>query len=125
MRANCGADTKPEVLLRSELHRRGLRFRKGEKPVSSIRCRADIVFVTARVAVFVDGCFWHRCPTHGTSPRSNSSYWTAKLDNNVARDRRNDQALLAAGWTVVRVWEHEPVGDAADLVERAVRQRMA
>lgn len=121
MRGNRGTDTKPEVRLRSALHRRGLRFRKGVRPVAKVRCRADIVFSAARIAVFVDGCFWHRCPLHGTSPRANSRYWNAKLDGNVARDRKNDYALRAAGWTVIRVWEHESVTAAADQIERAVR----
>jgi DNA mismatch endonuclease (patch repair protein) len=74
----------------------------------------------AKVAVFVDGCFWHRCPEHRTDPRTNSVYWTAKLDRNVARDRRNDAELEAAGWSVVRVWEHEPSSRAADRVVSAL-----
>jgi len=75
-----------------------------------------VVFPRQRVAVFVDGCFWHRCPEHGTSPRANNDYWTAKLDRNVARDRRNNEALVAAGWTVLRVWEHEDPVDAASRI---------
>jgi DNA mismatch endonuclease (patch repair protein) len=71
--------------------------------------------------VFVDGCFWHRCPDHGTSPRANSSYWQVKLDRNVARDRRNDGELGEAGWRVVRVWEHEEVAGAADRIEMEIR----
>ncbi len=83
------------------------------------------MFAGARVAVFVDGCFWHRCPEHGVEPRTNASYWQAKLDRNVARDRRNDAALAAAGWLVVRIWEHEQPEVAADRVEAAVRERQA
>lgn len=114
MRGNRGSDTRPEVALRSELHRRGLRFRKGVVPPGSgARCRADVVFISARVAVFVDGCFWHRCPDHGTRPRTNVGYWRAKLDRNVERDRANDAALAAARWRVVRVWEHEDPAEAA------------
>jgi DNA mismatch endonuclease (patch repair protein) len=108
MQGNRGRDTRPEVALRSALHAQGLRFRKHVPPVPGLRCRADVVFPRQRVAVFVDGCFWHRCPDHGVSPKTNSPYWKAKLDRNVARDRRNDAALAAAGWTIVRVWEHEP-----------------
>lgn len=123
MQRNTSIDTKPEAAVRSELHRRGLRYRKHCRPVLAIRCRADLVFAKARVAVFVDGCFWHRCPIHGTSPRSNSDYWAAKLDRNVARDRENDAALRRAGWRVIRVWEHEDPETAAERIVRAVRMR--
>lgn len=123
MQGNRGVDTGPELALRSELHRRGLRFRKTTTPIEGVRCRADLVFKRARVAVFVDGCFWHRCPIHGTQPRTNNEYWQAKLDRNVARDRRNDEALMTSGWEVVRVWEHEDVGAAADRVEATVNGR--
>lgn len=121
MRGNVGVDTKPEVALRSKLHRQGLRFRKNARPVPDLSCRADIVFTSRRVAVFVDGCFWHRCPEHGTEPRTHSSYWSAKLDRNVSRDRENDAQLRAAGWTVVRIWEHDPVEAAASQVWDAVK----
>lgn len=123
MQGNRSADTRPELALRSELHRRGLRFRKHLAPIRGLRCRADVVFQTERVAVFCDGCYWHRCPDHGTEPATHSAYWTAKLDRNVVRDRRNDEALAAAGWRVVRVWEHEDATAAADRVETAVRER--
>lgn len=125
MRGNRGRDTRPEVALRSALHRRGLRFRKDARPEASLPCRADVVLRRAKVAVFLDGCFWHRCPEHGVSPRSNAPYWQAKLDRNVARDRRNDEQLRAAGWLVVRVWEHEEPGRAAERVEAAVRACLA
>jgi len=125
MVGNRGADTKPERALRSALHALGLRFYKNRRPEPTIACRADIVFPTARLAVFVDGCFWHRCPLHGVSPRANSPYWTAKLDRNVARDRRNEKALLAAGWEVVRVWEHEDPTMAAGLIVDLIRVRLS
>ena len=123
MRANRKRDTGPEVRLRSELHRTGLRFRKHYL----IRCpelsvRADIAFPGLRLAVFVDGCFWHRCPIHGNSPRVNQRYWKPKLDGNVERDRRVDSALEAEGWRVLRVWEHVPLHEAARLVQRAVEK---
>jgi DNA mismatch endonuclease (patch repair protein) len=121
MQGNRGVDTKPEVALRSSLHRLGLRFWKNKRPSREVRCRADIVFPRARVAVFVDGCFWHRCPTHGVSPSANSDYWRAKLDRNVARDRRNDRELAAAGWRVVRVWEHDVPDEAAARVLGALQ----
>lgn len=121
MLANRGADTAPELALRRELHRRGLRFRKHVRPLPGTRCTADIAFTRLRVAVFVDGCFWHRCPLHSTDPKSNVEFWKAKFERNVIRDRQNDAALSAAGWTVVRVWEHEDIGAAADRVESTVR----
>src|SRR4051794_31087677 len=93
MLANRGAETGPEVALRSALHRRGLRFRKHVQPIASLRCRADVVFPGAKVAVFVDGCFWHRCPIHATFPKANAAWWKAKLDETHQRDRRNDAVL--------------------------------
>jgi DNA mismatch endonuclease (patch repair protein) len=83
------------------------------------------VFAGARVAVFVDGCFWHSCPEHATAPKANSAWWSAKLAANVARDRDTDQRLAEDGWKVVRIWEHESVVDAGDRVERAVRTESA
>lgn len=123
MRANPPADTAPEIRLRSALHRAGLRFRKNHAiSLRDVRARPDIVFPSARVAVFLDGCFWHRCPEHGSAPKSNNHYWAPKLAHNVERDRRIDDALSAVGWTVVRVWEHEPPEQAVDRVARVVRR---
>jgi len=119
MQGNHG-ESRPERALRSLLHSRGLRFRKHAPPVPGLRCRADIVFTRARVAVFVDGCFWHRCPQHASSPKANAEWWRTKLDANVARDRRNDAILADAGWTVVRVWEHEEIERMADCVVAAL-----
>jgi len=79
-----------------------------------------VVFPAARVAVFIDGCFWHGCPEHGRRPTTNSAYWTRKLDRNIARDRRNDSALTDAGWTVMRAWEHEPPAEVADRIASVV-----
>lgn len=125
MVGNRGSDTTPERALRSALHSRGLRFFKNRRP-AGLNCRADVVFATERVAVFVDGCFWHRCPIHGVAPRTNADYWTPKLDRNVARDRRNDEALRSAGWEVVRVWEHEqPDRAAAYIAENVLARRRA
>jgi DNA mismatch endonuclease (patch repair protein) len=114
-------DTVPEMALRRELHRRGLRYRVDTAPVKTVRRRADVVFTRRRVAVFVDGCFWHRCPEHGTTPRHNADWWAAKLNRTVARDHDTDERLAEAGWTVIRVWEHEPPSAAADRIERIVR----
>lgn len=95
--------------MRSALHRAGLRFRIHRRPVPGLRCEVDIVFPRQRVAVLVDGCFWHGCPQHKTvRPVINADWWSTKLDATVARDRRNDAALRAAGWTVLRFWEHTP-----------------
>jgi DNA mismatch endonuclease (patch repair protein) len=117
MKANRKRDTGPEVRLRSALHRAGLRFRKDFAiTAGSLRVRADVVFPTPRVVVFSDGCFWHACPEHGTSPRANADYWEPKLARNVERDRAVDTALRDGGWTVVRIWEHEAPEDAAEAV---------
>jgi DNA mismatch endonuclease, patch repair protein len=118
MQANRRRDTEPERLLRSELHRRGRRYRTDLRFQAQDRyVRPDIVFTRSRVAVFVDGCFWHRCPKHASDPRSNIEFWQSKFDANLRRDRADDAALQRAGWTVVRVWAHEEAGDAADRVE--------
>ncbi|GEA81933.1 DNA mismatch endonuclease Vsr [Cellulomonas uda] len=113
-------DTAPEMLLRRELHRRGRRFRVVVKVPGNNRRTIDVAFPRQRVAVFVDGCFWHGCPVHGTRPTSNSQWWETKLAANVARDRDTDSLLTEAGWRVVRVWEHLTDADAADVVERAL-----
>jgi DNA mismatch endonuclease (patch repair protein) len=118
MLGNRSRDTGPELRLRKELHRRGRRFRVHFAPVRGLRCRPDIVFSRNRLAVFVDGCFWHRCPEHATSPTRNAAYWDAKFRLNVERDRRHDQALAEAGWTVLRIWEHDATDAAADRVEQ-------
>lgn len=126
MRRNPRRDTRPEIQLRSELHRRGLRFRK-DLPVRvpGRVVRPDVVFTRARIAVFVDGCFWHACPLHGNQPRANTDYWRPKLARNVARDRAVDAALDAAGWRVLRGWEHEPAAEVADRVEAMLRAALA
>ncbi|MGE5335849.1 MAG: very short patch repair endonuclease [Nitrososphaerota archaeon] len=123
MRGNRKRDTRPELALRSELHRRGLRYRIDTRPLQALRCRADIVFRRQNVAVFVDGCFWHGCPEHGTSPKTNPSYWSAKITRNVERDRINDAELGDAGWVVIRVWEHELPAEAASRIAQALARR--
>lgn len=120
-RGNRRSDTRPETAIRSLLHRRGRRFRKDPSiRLGDVRVRPDIAFPGRRVAVFVDGCFWHGCPEHGRVPRSNADYWSAKLGRNVARDNVVNQHLVAAGWTVVRIWEHEAVANAAERVIAAL-----
>jgi DNA mismatch endonuclease (patch repair protein) len=122
MQATKQRDTKPELLLRRELHRRGLRYRVDAPVLPGSRRRADIVFRKAQVAVYVDGCFWHSCPEHGTAPKANSKWWSEKLAANLARDRATDVELDAAGWAVIRVWEHESPLEAADRIESVVRR---
>jgi len=114
-------DTRPELELRRELHARGLRYRVDARPAAALRGRADILFSGARVAVYVDGCFWHSCPTHGVLPKGNREWWRAKLEATVKRDRRADSTLQELGWEVIRIWEHEDPVAAADRIEAAVR----
>jgi DNA mismatch endonuclease (patch repair protein) len=121
MRGNRKRDTRPEVRLRSALHRRGLRFRvQRQVAAGSIRVRPDVVFGPAKAAVFVDGCFWHGCPDHGTIPRNNRWYWKPKLERNRRRDKVVDEALHLAGWSVVRIWEHEGASEAVAKVMAAL-----
>ena len=124
MRGNRRRDTRAELALRSALHAMGLRYRLDLKigPGRSAP-RPDVVFPRARVAVFVDGCFWHGCPEHGVKPRTNSDYWRAKLARNEQRDASNDTRLSELGWQVVRVWEHEDPQAAARRISGAVQQR--
>jgi DNA mismatch endonuclease, patch repair protein len=121
MQSNRSRDTRPERALRSALHRSGLRFRKHVRPVVGVACEADVVFTSAKLAIFLDGCFWHCCPIHGSRPRLHSDFWTTKLDRNRERDRASDDALVAAGWHVHRIWEHVDVDDAVT----AIRDRLA
>ncbi|WP_236796395.1 very short patch repair endonuclease [Amycolatopsis sp. GM8] len=114
-------DTEPEMLVRKEAHRRGLRYRVDAAIPGMPRRRADMIFSRARVAVFVDGCFWHSCPEHTSIPRANREWWVAKLEANQERDRATDAHLQDLGWTVLRFWEHEDPLSAVDVVERAVR----
>nr|WP_238526501.1 very short patch repair endonuclease [Gordonia neofelifaecis] len=121
MKSNRSRDTGPELRLRSELHRRGLRYFVDRAPIKGVRRRADVVFPRKKIAVFVDGCFWHGCPEHFTVAKTNAEYWAAKVEANRARDRDTDRLLIDAGWTVLRVWEHEDVEGAADRIVRAIR----
>jgi DNA mismatch endonuclease (patch repair protein) len=117
------SESEFERTIRSELHRQGLRFRKHSRPVPSLNCKPDIVFTGQRVAVFIDGCFWHRCPIHRSDPRANASYWKPKLDANVARDHRNNLALVGAGWLVLRFWTHQPASEITRVIADAVESR--
>jgi DNA mismatch endonuclease (patch repair protein) len=123
MSANRGQDTKPEKLLRSALHRRGLRYRVGVRPVPELRRTADVVFTKALVAVFVDGCYWHGCPEHHRPAKKGAVFWNEKISGNQARDAETNEALRDAGWLVIRVWEHEDPEQAAEDVAKAVQSR--
>lgn len=125
MRRNSRRDTRAELALRRELHLLGLRFRV-DLPIRtpSRLVRPDVVFTRARLAVFVDGCFWHCCPEHGNEPRANSAYWSQKLSRNVARDKDVDLALSLASWGVLRAWEHEPPGEVAERVARSYQRAL-
>jgi DNA mismatch endonuclease (patch repair protein) len=121
MRTMPRKDTAVEMALRRELHRLGVRYRLHPRHLPGT---PDIALTRARLAVFVDGCFWHRCPEHGTSPKNNSRWWASKLDENVARDRRKDRQLEELGWLPVHVWEHEDPAVAAAKIARVWRERI-
>lgn len=117
-------DTSPELSVRRILHARGLRYRVDAAPLKTLRRRADLVFGPAKVAVFIDGCFWHGCPEHGARPSTaNRAYWSTKIERNRRRDAETDALLTQAGWLVVRAWEHQDSTSVANLVEQAVRGR--
>lgn len=117
MQATRSKHSRAERDLRSELHRRGLRYRLHLPLLDNKRYKADIVFRRARVVVFLDGCFWHSCPEHGTTAISNADWWAKKLARNRERDAYAESHLVERGWTVVRVWEHEDPCHAADVIE--------
>jgi DNA mismatch endonuclease (patch repair protein) len=126
MQAIRRTNTKPEIELRSALHRRGYRFRKDLSIYTSTRrVRPDIVFTARKVAVFVDGCFWHCCPVHGRRPTANTGYWSPKLQRNVERDKLADTALRDDGWRVIRIWEHEHLDEAISKVVSALDRSRA
>ncbi|MFF3937693.1 very short patch repair endonuclease [Streptomyces phaeofaciens] len=113
-------DTGAELAVRRLLHAAGLRYRV-EYPVPGMpRRRIDVAFTGVKVAVLIDGCFWHGCPQHATQPKSNAAWWRNKLDRNMARDRETTDHLAAQGWTVLRFWEHVPPGEVAGAVQAAV-----
>jgi DNA mismatch endonuclease (patch repair protein) len=124
MLANRGRDTAPELRIRSLVHRSGLRFRVDARPLPRLRRTADLVFRPVEVAVFVDGCYWHGCPEHFVQPKTNSYFWKEKIGRNIERDRDTDSIIRDAGWTVIRIWEHEePEAAAGEIVELVRRKR--
>lgn len=116
-------DTDPELALRRELHRRGLRYRIHCAPLPDKRFKADIIFPRSRVAIFVDGCFWHSCPDHGVLPKHNRKWWAAKLRTNRDRDARIDAELRAEGWLPVRAWEHHDAVATAENIVNLLAER--
>ncbi|WP_242334573.1 very short patch repair endonuclease [Anaeromyxobacter sp. SG66] len=124
MSATRRRDTTPELALRSAVHLLGLRFAVDARPVETYRRRADLVFRGARVAVFMDGCFWHGCPKHCSWPKANAEWWRAKIERNKRRDHETAERLRDEGWVVVRFWEHEPVARCAARVAAVVKRRL-
>jgi DNA mismatch endonuclease (patch repair protein) len=121
MLGNKARDTKPELAVRRLLHARGYRYRVDYRPIREVRSRADVAFTRRKIAVFIDGCFWHVCPIHATQPKANADYWGPKLARNVERDAETTVTLRAAGWTVLRYWEREAPADVAAAIEVALR----
>ena len=125
MQGNRSRDTKPELAVRSAVHRRGIRFRVSARPLPELRRTADLVLRKTKIAVFVDGCYWHGCPEHHTQPATNSEYWADKIARNVERDAETTDRLQQAGWTVLRFWEHEDPEAVADQVQAKVQAALA
>lgn len=118
-------DTAAELAFRRVLHQRGLRYRLQRRPIPGVRRTADLVFDRAKVAVYVDGCFWHGCPDHYAQPHANAAYWVPKIEGNRRRDADTDARLESAGWAVFRLWEHEDPEAAADRLEALLGKRLA
>ncbi|MGI5398721.1 very short patch repair endonuclease [Streptomyces sp. CA-135486] len=125
MQAIRSRDTKPEQVIRSLVHAQGLRYRVCTRPLPELRRTADLVFRPTKVAVFIDGCYWHGCPEHYVSPKTNPGYWSDKVLRNTKRDRDTDKKLTDAGWLVLRFWEHEPSTSCADKIAATVISRRA
>jgi len=122
MVGNRSRDTSPELLVRSAVHSAGLRYRVAARPSKTVRRSADLVFRPQRVAVFIDGCFWHGCPDHFVLPKTNTDYWRAKIDGNQRRDAETDGLLAGEGWRILRFWEHDDPVDVADQIVTVVRR---
>ncbi|MCX5500701.1 very short patch repair endonuclease [Streptomyces sp. NBC_00053] len=126
MQAIRSRDTKPEQLIRRLVHAKGLRYRVAARPLPDLRRTADLVFRPAKVAVFIDGCYWHGCPEHYVPPKTNPGYWSDKVARNMARDRDTDERLTEAGWLVLRFWEHQDSDTCAtSIVDTVCRRRNA
>ncbi|SCG69885.1 very short patch repair endonuclease [Micromonospora inositola] len=120
MQANTGRDTKPELALRRAVHALGLRYYVNRRPIKAVRRTADLLFPKLKLAVFLDGCFWHGCPEHHTVAKTNAPFWAEKVATNRRRDADTNERLAAQGWTVIRIWEHEPVAEAAARIAETI-----
>jgi DNA mismatch endonuclease (patch repair protein) len=120
MQGNRSRDTQPELAVRRILHAKGLRYRVARPPIPGLRRTADVLFTRVKVAVFIDGCFWHGCPTHYRAPRSNNQYWEAKLGRNRRRDAEISETLRETGWTELRFWSHEDPIEVAERIHQAI-----
>ncbi|AEU38019.1 very short patch repair endonuclease [Granulicella mallensis] len=123
MQGNKSRDTKPEIAVRSAVHALGMRYRVSARPLPDLRRTADLVFRNARVAVFVDGCFWHGCPVHHAPPKTNAGYWATKVQGNRRRDRDTTRRLRKENWTVLRFWAHEAPLSVATQIATVVRKK--
>lgn len=123
MQATRQRNTRSERALQTALQALGLTFETNVRVIEGSTRRADIVFEAERVAVFVDGCFWHGCPIHGTWPKQNAAFWRSKIERNKARDADTNRRLAEAGWTVIRVWEHEDPSEAVEGIKRVIRSQ--
>ncbi|MGW5940679.1 very short patch repair endonuclease [Streptomyces celluloflavus] len=120
MSAQARRDTGPEMAVRRLLYASGHRYRLQRRVPGFPRRTIDIAFPGLKIAVFIDGCFWHGCPQHATHPKSNADWWRDKLDGNIARDRETNEHLTEEGWTVLRFWEHEEPAAVAESVAATV-----
>jgi DNA mismatch endonuclease (patch repair protein) len=123
MQGNRGRDTKAELAVRRLVHATGLRYRVNARPEPDLRRTADMLFTRARVAVFIDGCYWHGCPEHFSMPATNIDYWSTKIGRNQARDLETVTMLEGRGWLVLRFWEHEPPAAVAGRIAEQVYAR--
>jgi DNA mismatch endonuclease, patch repair protein len=123
MQGNKSRDTRPEIAVRCAVHAMGMRYRVAARPLAGVRRTADLVFRRARVAVFVDGCFWHGCPVHHAPPKTNAGYWAMKIEGNRVRDQHTTTMLRAAGWTVLRFWSHEQPLAVASRIAEAIQNK--
>lgn len=124
MQGNKNRDTKPEMIVRRKLHASGLRYRVHARPIKEWNRRADLVFPRAKIAVFVNGCFWHGCSQHYSVPKTNTNYWSPKIERNVERDAETSRRLKSEGWLVIVLWEHENLSRAAERSAVRIRKRL-
>jgi len=122
MQGNKSRDTVPEIAVRRAVYAMGMRYRVAARPLADLRRTADLLFRRSKVAVFIDGCFWHGCPAHHSPPKTNAGYWTQKIEGNRARDASTTQLLRAEGWTVLRFWSHEEPKSVADRIANVIRK---